>query len=98
MNMILYIQMLVKYCLKCRSTQTSVMPYHFTHYLFQAFPHYLKLCKNIKMYTDIVIYRYRVMTGKYKCHMACNSYDVEKMFMGDTEVYTLQKMIFGPYQ
>ena len=44
---------------------------------------------------------YRVMTGKYKCHMACNSYkihDVEKMFLGDTEVYILQKMIFGPYQ
>ena len=28
---------------------------------------------------------YRVMTGKYKCHMACNSnkiHDVEKMFWG----------------
>ena len=36
---------------------------------------------------------YRVMRGKYKCHMACNSYkihDVEKMFVGDTEVYILQ--------
>ena len=39
---------------------------------------------------------YRVMTGKYKCHMACNSYkihDVEKMVWGDTEVYKLQKII-----
>ena len=44
---------------------------------------------------------YRLMTEKYKCHMACNSYkihDVEKMFLGDTEVYILQKMIFVPYQ
>ena len=44
---------------------------------------------------------YRVMTGKCKCHIACNSYkihDVDKMFLGDTEVYILQKMIFGPYQ
>ena len=44
---------------------------------------------------------YRVMRGKCKCYMACNSYkinDVEKMFLGDTEVYILQKMIFGPYQ
>ena len=33
--------------------------------------------------------------------MACNSYkinDVEKMFLGDTEVYMLQKMIFRSYQ
>ena len=44
---------------------------------------------------------YRVMTGKYKCQMACNSYkihDVEKIFLGDTEVDIQQKMIFGPYQ
>ena len=40
---------------------------------------------------------YRVMTGKYKCHMACNSYkihNVERMFWGDTEVYVLQKNDF----
>ena len=33
--------------------------------------------------------------------MACNSYkmnDVEKMFLGDTKVYILQKMIVEPYQ
>ena len=39
---------------------------------------------------------YREMRGKCKCDMAHNSYkinDVEKMFLGDTEVYVLQKMI-----
>ena len=33
--------------------------------------------------------------------MASHAYkmnDVEKMFWGYTEVYVLQKMIFGPYQ
>ena len=42
---------------------------------------------------------YRVIRGECKCYMACNSYkihDVEKWFWGDTEVYILQKMIFGP--
>ena len=33
--------------------------------------------------------------------MASHAYemnDVEKIFWGDTEVYILQKIIFGPYQ
>ena len=43
----------------------------------------------------------REMRGKCKFHMALNSNkinDVEKMFWGDTEVYILQKTIFGAYQ
>ena len=43
---------------------------------------------------------YRVIREECTCYMACNSYkihDVEKMFWGGTEVYILQKIIFGPY-
>ena len=44
---------------------------------------------------------YRVIREECTCDMACNSHkchDVEKVFWGDTEVYTLQRMIFGPFQ
>ena len=41
---------------------------------------------------------YRVMRGECKCYMACNSYKTndEKCFWGDTVVYILQKIDFGP--
>ena len=43
------------------------------------------------------------MRGQCKCCMALNSYkinDIEKMFLGDTQVYILQKKktIFVEYQ
>ena len=40
------------------------------------------------------------MAGKCKCDMDHNAYkinDVEKMFFGDTQVYIMQKIIFGSY-
>ena len=40
------------------------------------------------------------MRGKCKYYMVHNSYkinDVEKILWGESEVYLLQKMIFGPY-
>ena len=43
----------------------------------------------------------REMRSKCTCDMAYHSTkmnDAEKCFWGDTEVYVLQKMIFGPYQ
>ena len=43
----------------------------------------------------------RELRSKYTCDMASHPYKmkgVEKTFLGDTEVYLLQKIIFGPYQ
>ena len=63
-----------------------------------------KICKHSKISTDIGIYTLNInreMRGNCKWYMAYNSYkinDVEKMFLGDTEVYVLQKTIFGAYQ
>ena len=40
---------------------------------------------------------YRVMTGKYKCHMACSSYkihDVEKMFWGIQKYMCCKNLFF----
>ena len=52
--------------------------------------------QNVDTYRHLYLKMYRIMTGKYKCHMACNSYkihDVERMSLGHIEVYVLQKMI-----
>ena len=48
---------------------SSVMPYHFIHYLHQAFLH-KTICKNFKMYTHIAIYTKKfIENSELKVHV-----------------------------
>ena len=72
------------------------MPYHFIHYLHQAFLH-KTICKNFKMYTHIGIYTNKfIENSEPQVHvkwlaMPTKCMMLKKCFWSYTEVSVLQK-------